>query len=287
MLASESGCLGVVQLLLERGATVDAHDSFGVTSLLAASRDGLSGVVRVLLAQGHAAPDKAQDGNTPLMVAADNGKHEVVRLLLMHDAKVNLTRPVDGFTALLFAAQWGYTEVVRCILTGKNKVNVDAASTDEGATALLFAAQRGYTEVVRLLLRHEADVNQARSDGLTPLALASENGHARVVLWLLRSAAAPPLDLASRLHDMSRQKRKTIIALYLCFHPGLAKSLFFVPGCAEARHVANKVRVRLTRERNALAARLSGAIPPEALRIFLSGFLVRTELDWVREFSTW
>ena len=69
MLAAQSASPGAVQLLLERGATVDAQAADGMTALLAAAADGDASIARLLLASGADVKTTNRDGKTALILA--------------------------------------------------------------------------------------------------------------------------------------------------------------------------------------------------------------------------
>lgn len=78
----------VVELLLEKGAEVNARDKFGLTPLHEAAFGGHKDVVEVLLANGTDvnARDYKQN-HTPLMWARMRARGEVIELLKQHGAK--------------------------------------------------------------------------------------------------------------------------------------------------------------------------------------------------------
>jgi ankyrin repeat protein len=87
--ASENGHLGVVEVLLGKGAVVDKARTHGTTTLHVASRNGHLGVVEVLLAKG-AEVDKARtNGTTALHTASAEGHVGVVEALLGKGAEVD------------------------------------------------------------------------------------------------------------------------------------------------------------------------------------------------------
>src|SRR5262249_59995473 len=102
MSAAYYGNLSIVELLLERGASVKAVNKEGGTALHYAARGGRSlEVVATLVRSG--APVNAQDqtGWTALMMGLEN--REITELLLTHGADVKL-RTKGGETALQYAA---------------------------------------------------------------------------------------------------------------------------------------------------------------------------------------
>lgn len=73
--------VAAVQLLLTRGATLEARNRTWNTPLHHAAEGGAIGAIRVLLAAGADPMAVNLDGNTPTEVARRNGKLEAVLLL--------------------------------------------------------------------------------------------------------------------------------------------------------------------------------------------------------------
>jgi ankyrin repeat protein len=80
-LMAACGHEAVVQLLLEKGADVDAKDNDGGTALHKTAGSGHEAVVRLLLEKGADVDAKSNDGWTALHWAAESGHEAVVQLL--------------------------------------------------------------------------------------------------------------------------------------------------------------------------------------------------------------
>ncbi|KAJ7481648.1 ankyrin repeat-containing domain protein [Mycena latifolia] len=145
--ASLMGHKGVVQLLLEHGADVNAQGGHWGTGLQAASYNGSAKMVRLLLENG--ADINAQGGHENTA-----GHQNMVHLLLKHGADVNAQGGYSG-TALQAAACKGSVEVVRLLL--ENGANINAQGGHYN-TALQGASSMGHTEVVRVLLEQGAAI---------------------------------------------------------------------------------------------------------------------------------
>ena len=139
--------------LIKRGASVNAVDSTGETSLAWAVMNGDNDLSAALL-KARANPDIADaSGVTPLMVAIQNGQPQLVKLLLDHGANASAAR-MTGETALMLAVRAGSADMVTMLLNRKAEVNAHEAQFDQ--TALMWAA--GHPDVAKLLLAHGADV---------------------------------------------------------------------------------------------------------------------------------
>ena len=185
--ATRHGHANIVELLLQRGAGVDAATAMGRTALHFAAEEGRLEVARLLLDRGadlHAvtAPEPDDDALAscaPLHLAVVFNCTEVVKLLLSRGADVRAVaawRGVTRMTPLHFAVgnldwHWPETAVTRALLDAG--ASIDAADSD-GRQALHWAVQNGDREAAALLLTRDADVSAADNTGKTPLHFACD-----------------------------------------------------------------------------------------------------------------
>jgi ankyrin repeat protein len=145
--AAKRGNLGVVGLLLERGATVDDENAESFTALHGAAQNGHEAVVRVLADKGATINQQTKQGVTALHVAAYNSHEAVVRVLAEKGATIN-------------------------------------QQTKGGVTALHFAAENGHEAVVRVLAEHHADIRLKDNQGRTARSVAKLMGHTAIAEFL-------------------------------------------------------------------------------------------------------
>ncbi|KAJ6439191.1 Serine/threonine-protein phosphatase 6 regulatory ankyrin repeat subunit A [Purpureocillium lavendulum] len=182
--AAKNGHETVVQVLVEKGADINANGRYGRTPLSWAAEDGHEAVVRLLVEKGADIDAKGRYGLTPLLGAAENGHEAVVRLLVEKGGDIN-AKGEDGQTPLSGAAENGHEAVVRLLV--EKGADIDAEGR-YGLMPLSWAAAGGHEAVVRLLVEKGADINANGEDGRTPLWRAAAGGHEAVVR-LLRSYA--------------------------------------------------------------------------------------------------
>ncbi|KEQ59894.1 ankyrin, partial [Aureobasidium melanogenum CBS 110374] len=132
----------IVQLLLERGANVNAKDG---AALRIAISCGYDTTVKLLLDRG--AHFNVRDG-VALQKAAGCGNETTVRLLLDNGADID-ARNEYGETALFRASRLGYDTTVQLLLD--RGADIDARN-EYGETALFWASHSGYDTTVQLLL---------------------------------------------------------------------------------------------------------------------------------------
>ncbi|KAF6238813.1 hypothetical protein HO173_003320 [Letharia columbiana] len=183
--ASQGGYDQVVQMLLDKGADVNAQGGYYGNALQAASQGGYDQVVQMLLDKG--ADVNAQGGGygNALQAASQGGYDHVVQMLLDKGADVNAQGGYYG-NALQAASQGGHDQVVQMLLDKVADVNAQGGDYDN---ALYAALQGGHDHVMQMLLDKGADVNaQGRYYG-NALQAASQGGHGQVVQMLLDKGA--------------------------------------------------------------------------------------------------
>ncbi|KAI9322737.1 Glycerophosphoryl diester phosphodiesterase family-domain-containing protein [Dichotomocladium elegans] len=113
-MACKVSSIGLLTLLIDKGASVDTVDENGETALLIAVRNRFLEGVRILINRGHADVNLAEkiNGWTPLIVAAMEGSVDIVQLLL--DGGADRTyKDNDGWRAYEHAIFRGHLEIGR------------------------------------------------------------------------------------------------------------------------------------------------------------------------------
>jgi len=176
-LAIQGGKEAIVQLLLDKGADVNAQlgGYFG-SALAAAVRQGNEAIVRLLLDKG--ADVNAQLGGSygsALAAAAAYGSNvAIVRLLLENGADVNGRGGHYGIVPNTFAFH-GLTDILRLLY---EQHNVDRRlSDDQGRTPLHFAARGGKKETFDYLIGLGMDptVKDAKGDTIIHYAASGRS----------------------------------------------------------------------------------------------------------------
>ncbi len=178
------------RLLLSHGAAVDAMDSLGWRPMHHAAHAGNLTCLRLVLDERSAAVNAVthsdSGGDTPLHCAAAHGFSECAQLLLDHGADVNAVRASDGWTPLHMNARNGSLPCLQLLLAR-------GAATDckahDSQTPLHLTAQEGHRDCMRSLLEHGAAID-SRCSGSTALHYSAFCGHLECTLLLLDSGAA-------------------------------------------------------------------------------------------------
>jgi len=123
----------IVELLLSKGADVNAKNDFGVTPLMGASESGQLEIVKLLLDKGADVNAKNDFGITPLMVPL----------------KINFRKIKDILSDQVFLKLHNlYVGIFKLILDKGADVNVKDA---EGYSILKIAKKNGQTEIMEIL----------------------------------------------------------------------------------------------------------------------------------------
>ena len=157
--------VAAAQVLIERGANVNAADTKGHISLHNVVFNNYSKMLQFLLANGADVNAKTKDGWTPLHHATRNNSKESVKSLVANGANVN-ARDNDDYTPLHWATQEQEFDVAKLLVTNGADVN---AKTKGGWTPLHDAASKDSVVVAKLLINNGADVNARNDGGATPL----------------------------------------------------------------------------------------------------------------------
>ena len=115
--AAQGSFVAVAAVLIDAGANLDAVTRIGHhTPLHVASTTGHVDVVRVLLAAGSDATARTSSGVTPLHLAARAGNAQAVAALLDHGADVNALEYRWGQSPLMFAAASNRADAVTVLM---------------------------------------------------------------------------------------------------------------------------------------------------------------------------
>ena len=215
--ASHEGKTAVIELLLGKGARVNADGDLG-DALNAACHNGHKSTVKELLlnragtyvlgetadfALGQAwSREQEEHVNqifqnenftgrrrglySALCVACSQGRSNIVPLLMKQlesGVRTELQPSGKYSTALYKACRTGHPETVELLLRS------GADPSFQSQRALQVACSLGTEKIVQLLLDYGADINGHFGDQLTPLITAVSNGNESIVRLLLRKGA--------------------------------------------------------------------------------------------------
>lgn len=205
-LAARSGQdVRILELLIDRGADIEARDSLGRTALShAAERSGHPEIAEYLIGQG--ADPASRDtlyGMTPLMYAAwRNPETEILSILADHGTA---HRDLLGRTPLMWSLSNPNPEVFRMLLDRGAGIH---DRTLKGESLLMVASREDVSgEAVRELLNLGARTDLKDRRGLTALFYSLENEGTRALEVLLEYGArldiADPAGASPLMHAVS------------------------------------------------------------------------------------
>jgi ankyrin repeat protein len=187
--ASRCGRTAVVRLLLDHKAKLDATvKDTGATALQLAAVNGHVDVAELLIHRGAKVDAANLGGGTPLQLAVDHQRLKVVDLLLSNKADPN-ARDNQGLTALHYAAHTGDMVLIRKLID--RGADVNARTTETGSTALHCAAMSGNPGAALFFLDRGQSVHATTATGQTPLHGAAYAGRPEMVDLLLSRKADP------------------------------------------------------------------------------------------------
>ncbi|HBL98520.1 TPA: hypothetical protein DDZ86_02660 [Candidatus Dependentiae bacterium] len=201
--ACAEGFAGIVELLIKKGASVNAIDMDGWTPLHYACVGGHVEVVKLLINNGADFYVKNSDSKTPLDLlitkGTPQGRIELCRLLIEKNkdsvelSKIFMKSKIDlnakdenGYTLLHSACKTGSIDVVKFLV--EKGVILDSSDIYNW-TPLHHACSAGFTDIVKLLVGSGASVNVKDIDGWTPLHVACREGFTDIAKYLIDNGA--------------------------------------------------------------------------------------------------
>lgn len=181
MMAANADKTKMVNYLLDRGANIEAVDTVGNNSLLAATNGLFHDTVSALLKRGaNVNAFTPTNGSNALMNAINFGYEDkekdsikMMNLLIENGININF-QGAQGDTALMYASGWGVVtknpERAKILLDKGAKIDLQ---NKKGETALMHAAYRGHVKTAKLLLDRGAKLELKDENGRTALMTAS------------------------------------------------------------------------------------------------------------------
>ena len=158
-LAAKSGCLAMVELIIQENGDVNARDDSGWNALHYASYHGHYQVIERLLASGVSAKAITLRKETPLLFAAKGSHFPVAERLLRSDNEGSLVSAEDerGQRPAHHVVRAGSLEIFNLLMSNGGKVNVENLF---GWQPLHIATAYGHLAIVERLLQQGANVEE-------------------------------------------------------------------------------------------------------------------------------
>ena len=168
---------GIVRILLERGADIDAPSELEArTALHLAADAGESELVSLLLEEGANVDSRDRSGKQAIHIATISGNADIVARLLEAGASVDSREPAEGMTPLLIASLQGKVDLVKLLVD--RGADMEARSFS-GRTPFFFSTSMesyvnvGDDSLMRYFAEKGVDRNPKDNAGHTPLQWAN------------------------------------------------------------------------------------------------------------------
>ncbi|KAI4726301.1 purine and uridine phosphorylase [Aureobasidium sp. EXF-10728] len=190
--AVHRGHYGVVQILLDYGASISTPGPKGDALGVAASSGNLQMVEMLLLSKKSKIEDQSR--NAAWRIAAEKGHLDVVKRLLYHhippgtdgaDGAAAIPSAQDEPTPLRYACHINSDDMARLVLANGADVN---ARDQFNLTPLQYCCAMGHETLISTLLSHNADIEAPHHQG-SALIRAVDKGHFSIVITLLNHGA--------------------------------------------------------------------------------------------------
>ncbi|KAM0264307.1 hypothetical protein ACHAQJ_000797 [Trichoderma viride] len=178
-----NGHQAVIQLLVEKGADINAKDSFGRTALFIAARKCRYAIARLLIEKGADINAKDDEGRTALWAAAIYKHEAIIELFIEKGADIN-AKDNQAQTVLWVTSTFKHRAIIELLAAKGADMN---AKDNNGQTALFEASRHGEHDIMKLLIQKGADINAKDNNGRTALWIASKCGHKAVIGLLVEN----------------------------------------------------------------------------------------------------
>lgn len=172
LIASSTGDVNQVRLLISEGADIESKNQRRETPMVLAAKNGHIEVVKLLLDKGaNIDGSKAGHSNndfTPLQIAIKNDNSELVKLLLARGANPGLYCPYGS--SLDITVEKNNREMTELLI--KNKVDINIKNQSE-ETPIFRAIMKNNKDFVEYLISNGAEINVKGRSIKTPLHSAA------------------------------------------------------------------------------------------------------------------
>jgi len=215
--AAENGHISVAEWLCDMGININEIDAKGYTALMCAANSGNLGIVRILLEKGADVMAKSwtRSRKTVFHIACSKGHREIAECLIDHSVKMcALYSVVDaktakGSTGLFLAAKKGHVPVFK-LLVERGYISGINDFHEAEKTPLMAACEGGHTEIVETILAVDnVDINkQSATQKMTALHYAASVDNLQIINMLVAKGANMYLE--------NKQKKKPY---HMCMDP--------------------------------------------------------------------
>lgn len=154
-------------------------------ALFKAVFEGNVGLVELLIKKGALPNALDRSGNRPLHIAAISGHEKIVKLLINKDVDIHAEN-IEGLQAFHNAALAGHLGILKLLSRAGSNLNKPSAN---GGQALHHATATGHLPIIVFLIENKADMHARDNTLAQPLHLATNFGHQPIIEWLISHGA--------------------------------------------------------------------------------------------------
>ncbi|KAJ8669348.1 hypothetical protein QAD02_000607 [Eretmocerus hayati] len=227
--AMRNGHVNLAKQLLSENPPVNIRFDYAnkyllVTPLHLAVHLGCLDLMNILLNQGASVNAKDIDGETPVMLSVRLRKYSITDLLLATGSVRNSNHYRQTLSHLHIACFRNNISVVKKLIALGDNVNesVDSSKSTQwgGYTPLHFAVESHSVEIVKLLLDNGADIMRTDANSMTPLHLAHEMRNEIIIDVLLKAhlfVVGNPVDKfkLSHFHIACTRNHKDVVEHFI------------------------------------------------------------------------
>ncbi|MDG7057356.1 MAG: ankyrin repeat domain-containing protein [Wolbachia endosymbiont of Penenirmus auritus] len=188
------------------------RDQNGTTLLHWAVSNSYIEIVNVLIERGAEVNAVNNDGWTPLHPAAEIGNTEIVNALVKHGASVDAIG-CNGWTPLHLAASDGYKETVKVLIEKGANVNKEDVA---GWAPLHFAVMRGKEDVAEVLIEKGADPLLKDKCGKTPIDWTKNQNMKNILNKTTKGNLAENGNVTQPLMNFNEYVKDNILSIQSC-----------------------------------------------------------------------
>ena len=156
-LAAKSGCLAIVDLMIQEDCDTDARDEKGWNALHFASYHGHYQIIEQLIASNVSAKANTSRKETPLLIAVKGAHFAVAERLLRSDSSLLDIEDEQCQQPVHHAARAGSIEIFNLLLSNGGKIN---GETRFGWRPIHVAIAYGHDALVERLLQEGANIEE-------------------------------------------------------------------------------------------------------------------------------
>lgn len=182
-LAVESGNCDAIQHFISMGAKINTTNKHGKMPIhrLSLTRKNFPGMLNLLLQYGAEINAKSKSGNTPILYAAYQGRSPVeLKQMVRNGADWQICNK-NGNTVLHLAVEGGNWKAIKYFVSNGANINI-TNKYGEMPIHFMGLTEKNFDKILSVLLLHGTDINAKSKSGNTPILCATYHGSSETEL---------------------------------------------------------------------------------------------------------